>query len=110
MRCPKCGYISFDHLNQCTQCQTDLTGEKLRLNFPDTPPDPISVQEIKESAFGPIRQENDKTQIAKAYIPSGGGEAIIDEEPAPAQKSKTPPPEKPVIEITMDDFDLGSLK
>jgi hypothetical protein len=110
MRCPKCGYISFDHLNQCTQCQTDLTGEKLRLNYPDTLPDPISVQEIKERAFGPIRPGDDKTQIAKAYIPSGGTEASLDGEPPSAQKPKPPQPEKPVIEISMEDFDLGQLK
>jgi hypothetical protein len=106
MRCPKCGYISFDHLNQCTQCQTDLTGEKLRLNLPNALADPISVQEIKERAFGPARPVEDKTQISKAYIP----EPLLDGDPAPAQKSKTPPSEKPVIEISMEDFDLGPLK
>ena len=25
MRCPKCAYISFDHLASCSQCETDLT-------------------------------------------------------------------------------------
>lgn len=26
MRCPKCGYISFDHLETCNKCSKDLTG------------------------------------------------------------------------------------
>jgi hypothetical protein len=46
MRCPKCGYISFDHLNRCNKCQTDLSGEKLRLNLLGVRPSPISLQEI----------------------------------------------------------------
>lgn len=110
MRCPKCGYISFDYLKQCAKCQTDLTGEKLRLNVPDTPPNPISVQEIKERGHGPVRQGDDKTQVSKAFIPSRGSETALDGEPVSAQETKASLPEKPVIEISMDDFDLGPLK
>jgi uncharacterized RDD family membrane protein YckC len=28
MPCPKCGYVSFDHLDACKRCGTDLTEEK----------------------------------------------------------------------------------
>ena len=28
MKCPKCGYNSFDHLDNCKKCDTDLTGHK----------------------------------------------------------------------------------
>ena len=24
MRCPKCGYISFDHLEQCLKCKKNI--------------------------------------------------------------------------------------
>ncbi len=30
MPCPKCGYVSFDHLDACKRCGTDLTEEKRR--------------------------------------------------------------------------------
>ena len=48
MRCPNCGYISFDYLDQCVKCRTDLTGERERLNLPEIRPNPISLQEIME--------------------------------------------------------------
>ncbi len=48
MRCPNCGYISFDYLDQCVKCRTDLTGERQQLNLPDIRPNPISFQEIME--------------------------------------------------------------
>jgi hypothetical protein len=27
MRCPKCGYISFDHIDTCLKCNKDISGE-----------------------------------------------------------------------------------
>lgn len=32
MRCPKCGYISFDKITSCSQCQTDVTELASALN------------------------------------------------------------------------------
>jgi hypothetical protein len=46
MRCPECGTISFDHLDRCGKCQTDLTSERLRLNLLGIKPNPISLKEI----------------------------------------------------------------
>ena len=48
MRCPNCGYVSFDYLDRCVKCNTDLTGERNRLNLLEIRPDPISLQEIME--------------------------------------------------------------
>jgi len=33
MKCPKCGYNSFDHLDQCKKCTTDLTEHKARFGI-----------------------------------------------------------------------------
>ncbi|OIP92945.1 MAG: hypothetical protein AUK55_08780 [Syntrophobacteraceae bacterium CG2_30_61_12] len=33
MRCPKCHFVSFDHLAQCKKCGTDLSTERERLNL-----------------------------------------------------------------------------
>ncbi len=33
MRCPKCGYNSFDHLDSCKKCGKDLTEHKARFNI-----------------------------------------------------------------------------
>lgn len=48
MRCPKCGYTSFDYLKQCSKCQTDLTGERTRLNLLEIRPNPISLKDIMD--------------------------------------------------------------
>ena len=48
MRCPNCGYFSFDYLDRCVKCNADLTGERHRLNLSDIRPNPISLQEIME--------------------------------------------------------------
>jgi hypothetical protein len=33
MRCPKCGYHSFDDLDSCKKCGVDLTEQKLRFKY-----------------------------------------------------------------------------
>lgn len=33
MRCPKCGYHSFDYLSACDKCRTDLTAIRRKLGF-----------------------------------------------------------------------------
>lgn len=40
MKCPKCGYISFDFNDACPSCRRDLTTERARLNLPPFRPDP----------------------------------------------------------------------
>jgi hypothetical protein len=34
MRCPKCGYISFDHNQICPKCNKDISDEQAKLNLP----------------------------------------------------------------------------
>jgi hypothetical protein len=38
MRCPKCGYVSFDFLNNCLKCSRDLSGSREDLNLTDFKP------------------------------------------------------------------------
>ena len=46
MRCPKCGYNQFDHLDTCSKCRADLSEERNSLNLPEGPLNPISLTEI----------------------------------------------------------------
>lgn len=39
MRCPKCGYVSFDHLNNCLKCSRDLSDCRGDLNLMDFRPE-----------------------------------------------------------------------
>jgi hypothetical protein len=38
MRCPKCGYVSFDYLARCKKCNRDLADARLALNLLDVKP------------------------------------------------------------------------
>ena len=46
MRCPNCGYVSFDYSVQCPKCKTALSAQRLLLNLPEIRPNPISLHEI----------------------------------------------------------------
>ena len=39
MRCPKCAYVSFDHLEQCAKCSRDLMPSREDLNLLDFRPE-----------------------------------------------------------------------
>jgi len=59
MRCPKCGYISFDHIESCLKCKKDISGSTsvagttyhaaapsfLRVPDKNSPPEPDPVDE-----------------------------------------------------------------
>ena len=64
MRCPKCGYISFDHQETCNKCQkyigdvvADIKGTTfsakapsfLKITSADKSPSPLASAAIKES-------------------------------------------------------------
>ena len=39
MRCPKCAYVSFDHLEKCAKCSRDLLPSRAELNLIDFRPE-----------------------------------------------------------------------
>ena len=43
MRCPKCGYISFDYNQICPKCNKDISSEQVKTNLPSYKPDPPSL-------------------------------------------------------------------
>jgi hypothetical protein len=81
MRCPQCGFISFDHLDGCPKCRTDLIGERRRLNLPDTEPNPISLLEI----------------MKRMPVIAGRESGAVKSKPAP--KTALPEIEGPEIEL-----------
>jgi hypothetical protein len=40
MKCPKCGYISFDSNLECPKCRSDISMEQRKLNLPPFKPYP----------------------------------------------------------------------
>jgi hypothetical protein len=43
MKCPKCGYISFDYNQICPKCNKNITAEQEKFNLPSFRPDPPSL-------------------------------------------------------------------
>ncbi|APG28523.1 hypothetical protein A7E78_12130 [Syntrophotalea acetylenivorans] len=48
MKCPKCGYQSFNNLAACKKCGRDLTQEQLKLNLGNPVVPPLPVQPAEE--------------------------------------------------------------
>jgi hypothetical protein len=46
MRCPKCGYISFDYNIICPKCNKDIASEQRMLNLPSYRPDPPRLLDV----------------------------------------------------------------
>jgi hypothetical protein len=40
MKCPKCGYVSFDYNESCPKCDEDIRAERTKLNLSDYRWDP----------------------------------------------------------------------
>lgn len=60
MKCPKCGYHSFDHLDSCKKCNNDLVEHKAKFNLrgffsPGQPavtePEPAIDESYEEEEF-----------------------------------------------------------
>ena len=43
MRCPKCGYVSFDYNQVCPKCNKNINEEQVKMNLPSFRPDPPSL-------------------------------------------------------------------
>ncbi len=64
MKCPKCGYTSFDYLDECKRCGTDLRDVRALLNLITVSPE--------ERAARPPREE--AATVAAAAAAEAGGE------------------------------------
>jgi hypothetical protein len=43
MKCPKCGYTSFDHNDTCPKCKKNISDTRAKLNLPNFAAGPISA-------------------------------------------------------------------
>ena len=46
MRCPKCGYVSFDHNTMCPKCKKDISLEQTKINLPTYMPEPPRLLDV----------------------------------------------------------------
>lgn len=81
MRCPKCGYNSFDHLETCKKCNKDLAEHKARFNIQsillsEMPVETASAAEEAVAAAAAVASSSDVTIDDFA---GGGPETDIDD-------------------------------
>ncbi len=57
MKCPKCGFITFDHRQICPRCNKDISAEREKMHLPDFRPSPPSLLggltgDVNETSMG----------------------------------------------------------
>ncbi|MGC9325889.1 MAG: hypothetical protein ACP5G0_14200 [Desulfomonilia bacterium] len=66
MKCPKCGYISYDYLDRCKSCGEDLVPTKIKLNIYTKQPeididdDGFAVEKVSEEHKDLLGDESTK--------------------------------------------------
>lgn len=95
MRCPKCGYISFDHLDECLKCNKNITASTGALGG--------FVLNIKPPSFLDLQsQESDEGTEAAALgdeFVDNDLDILIDEDE-----------QEEVAEISLDDDAMGEIE
>ena len=113
MRCPKCGYVSFDHLDNCMKCSRDLVGAREELNLLDFRAEvPFLLGSlVGEMEGGGAQQELSLTQ--ETEIELGGldtaepstSEAAIDMGDLGGELEESSSDEVSLSEIALDDLE-----
>ena len=78
MKCPNCGYTSFDHLDKCKVCGEDLVPAKIKLNIYTRPPeieigqDGFNVGKIGASEANMLADARENTIFTETLLGKDG--------------------------------------
>jgi hypothetical protein len=106
MRCPKCGYISFDLVEKCVKCRKNISGAAVELQgtVASVPP-PVFLSPDYSSREAGQREEGEAEPQAEQHFD------LIDEEEVfvdfSAEEEPAAEAETPVEETAMDISDLS---
>jgi hypothetical protein len=75
MRCPKCGYISYDYLDRCKSCGEDLIPTKIKLNIYTKQPE----IEISDDGFAVDKVEEDRKDLLGQESPRKSKDVSMDD-------------------------------
>lgn len=86
MKCPKCGYISFDHLDECRRCGTDLRDARALLGLivvrPEDrvrlPAGPPAEEPTEAEGFVTAGEEIEAVDLAPEGEAEGGEDLLAD--------------------------------
>mgnify|MGYP001554401840 FL=1 len=113
MKCPKCGNVSFDHLENCMKCSRDLSADRNELNLLDFRPEvPFLLGSlVGEMQGGGVQQDlsfTQETEIELGGLDMGGSPAAepsIDMPEAEGATGAGSSEELSLSEIAMDDLE-----
>lgn len=92
MKCPKCGYTSFDHNEICPKCKKDITSERDRMKLPTYKADPPFL-------LGALMREDQESDTD--ISPQTGVPEISEEE---SSMGPSPEDRREVPSIELDDL------
>jgi hypothetical protein len=113
MKCPKCGNVSFDHLDNCMKCSRDLSADRNELNLLDFRPEvPFLLGSlVGEMQGGGVQQDlsfTQETEIELGGLDMGeppAAEPSIDMPEAGGATGPGSSEELSLSEIAMDDLE-----
>jgi hypothetical protein len=82
MKCPKCGYTSYDYLDRCKSCGEDLVPTKIKLNIYTKQPeieindDGFAVEKIDEERKDLLGQETTRKDVSMDDVLKEEGENL----------------------------------
>lgn len=107
MKCPKCGFNSFEYLDSCKKCGNDLAAFKMSLGIQPVvmPPGVFTGQQAgNRSEMGFEQEPVIAPAVAAAPIASTGDEFEFDTAPvAPTAAPAAPPEESTFGEISFEE-------
>ena len=77
MKCPKCGYISFDNNQVCPKCNRDISYEQEKLNLPAFRPNPPS---LLGALTGEVAESHVDMQIDQSYTEDVSTDIVTEED------------------------------
>ena len=113
MKCPKCGNVSFDHLDNCMKCSRDLSADRNELNLLDFRPEvPFLLGSlVGEMQGGGVQQDLSFTQETEIELggldmgESSATEGSIDMSEPEEATGPGSSEELSLSEIAMDDLE-----
>ena len=82
MKCPKCGYTSYDYLDRCKSCGEDLVPTKIKLNIYTKQPeieindDGFAVEKLDEERKNLLGQDTGRTDVSMDDVLKEEGENL----------------------------------
>jgi hypothetical protein len=111
MRCPKCAYVSFDHLEECIKCSRDLVPFREELNLMDFKPEvPFLLGSlVGEMQGGGVQRDltlTQETELELGGLDMGlGTEGTIDMQDLEIPDETDSSKEVSLSEVALDDLE-----